>query len=502
MVEFTRNQLESRAKLGPPRLLPAAGLLALLLTTTPGYAQNNYQDIPIGGRTASMGGAATAAGSDSAMPFLNPAGLAALPDSVLALSGQVYTYSRWKVDRFFAPDGYGFPTENPTETFSATRLGQLPSSVMYMKHFGSEGSTLRGVVAMSLITPSSQSISFTGSASVRRPEVNGGLSQTRNIEYTSSDTYIGPSVAVALGDRINAGLSVFYLNATRRFVSQQTAFVYEFGGARTQENSESVTESQSTRSIVPVVGLQIKLIPGLKAGLGVAAPSIRIDGRNDRSVQQTTTGKFGQKQNFTFAGEAYGQRPLRINAGVAYEQAKSFGVAADVSFYTAVDQFYGAKGTQNVVATSSDDVTRNYNERREQIQKAAGVFNVAIGGEFWVTKALALRLGAFTNGAPVKLDAVTPYSLEINRLGLTGGVGIEAGSFETTLGVVYQHGSGKLNTPDFTSRAALDSPDARYVPVNVTEDALMFVVSGVVSTEEAQDTIEKKNKGMMPGGLQ
>lgn len=40
-----------------------------------------------------MGGATTAAGNDSSMPYLNPAGLTGLPADVLAVSASVQAFS-------------------------------------------------------------------------------------------------------------------------------------------------------------------------------------------------------------------------------------------------------------------------------------------------------------------------------------------------------------------------------------------------------------------------
>src|SRR5688572_30586020 len=96
------------------------------------HAQN-YREMPIGGRTATMGGAATAAGNDSAMPYLNPAGLAGVPGDIFAVSATVYSYTRRSVQNLFYPSGthpsFGFELER--ERFATSSVGELPSSVMY-----------------------------------------------------------------------------------------------------------------------------------------------------------------------------------------------------------------------------------------------------------------------------------------------------------------------------------------------------------------------------------
>ena len=51
----------------------------------------NLRDVPLGGRTAAMGGAGVAAGADSATPFLNPAGVAGTPHDIISVSASVYS---------------------------------------------------------------------------------------------------------------------------------------------------------------------------------------------------------------------------------------------------------------------------------------------------------------------------------------------------------------------------------------------------------------------------
>src|SRR5688572_32671872 len=98
-------------------------------------AAQNLRSVPIGGRTATMGGAATAAGNDSAMPYLNPAGLGGVPGDVFALSATVYGYTHRSFDGFFvpqSPDPNGPLGELVVErqSFSTHSVGELPSSIM------------------------------------------------------------------------------------------------------------------------------------------------------------------------------------------------------------------------------------------------------------------------------------------------------------------------------------------------------------------------------------
>ena len=78
-----RVPMTSRAFL-PTRVVRALAALSVFASASGAWAQN-YREMPIGGRTATMGGAGTAAGNDSAMPYLNPAGLAGVPGDIFAV---------------------------------------------------------------------------------------------------------------------------------------------------------------------------------------------------------------------------------------------------------------------------------------------------------------------------------------------------------------------------------------------------------------------------------
>ncbi|HSC87100.1 MAG TPA: hypothetical protein VLC09_07515 [Polyangiaceae bacterium] len=69
-----------------PRYAPLLCALGAALSSGHAHAQANYDAVILGGRTAMMGGAATAKGSDGATVFLNPAGLIRIPGQSFAFS--------------------------------------------------------------------------------------------------------------------------------------------------------------------------------------------------------------------------------------------------------------------------------------------------------------------------------------------------------------------------------------------------------------------------------
>jgi hypothetical protein len=448
-----------------------------------------------------MGGVGTAAGNDSAMPYLNPAGLASLPGDVFGVSAQMYSMSRRKVDRFFSPDGYGdLGVTGESQEFRSSQVLSVPTSVMYMKHLSKPEDSLRHVLAVSLVVPTQQAFSLTGSAQVDVPSLNGSINQTKNIDYTNYDYYFGPSYALAIGDSVRLGVTAYTLYSLSARTSSDTFVKYVFNGARLEESVATRSETRKVFSIVPVLGAQFSLMESLKLGLGVAIPSIRVGGEQSVIEQVNLQGNGALKRNTAFEGEGYAQRPLRINAGVAYEKAKSFSVGADVHYYFSTKKYDGFDGITHQIATATDNVTRDFNVASKREHESRAVIDLSLGGEVWLFEMLALRGGFFTNRAPRELDKSREglNDIRIDRVGGSLGVGLLTGSFETTFGVVYQHGSGQVNILDSTSSAAAAEGGRRVTAVDIKEDAVMFVMSGVVTSDQAKKTISDKTNGLGP----
>lgn len=464
------------------------------------HAQSNYRDVPLGGRTATMGGVGTASGNDSAMPYLNPAGVSAVPGDVFALSAQVYAWSQRKVDTFFAPAGYGdLSVSNPSDSFTSTKILSLPSSIMYLKHLSAPDAKLRHVVAMSLVSPNQQTFTMSGNSNVLVPSVNGGITQTKNIEYNSSDLYTGPTYSLAIGDRLNAGITGYVLYGSNARTTTETFFQYVFNGARTTESVQTTSLNRQTVSLVPIIGLQGKIFDGLRAGLAVAIPSIPLFGKQTIQQQYSIQSAGSTKQITTLDSKGFDNRPTRINAGVSYERKQFFAIGADAHLYLPRKKATGWEGTSKIVQSQTDSVTREYFKDSNTSHDANTVIDISVGGEFWPLSWLAVRGGFFTNNAPFKKGTSLNdmNNIEMDRLGGTLGLGFLAGSFETTVGAVFQHGSGKINILDITSDAQ-KSALGRAVGVDISENAIMFVLSAVVTSEEAKAKMSKQLDGVGP----
>lgn len=483
----------------------AAGAWAALALSSAQASAQNYRGTPIGGRTATMGGAATAAGNDSAMPYLNPAGLAGVPGDIFAVSASVYGHTSTAYKRFFFPRGsnpvFG-PITTTSESFESTTTFELPSSVMYYKQIGRPDAAWGHRLGVALVIPTVTRTSFVANFEGRHPDVNG----RRLIAYTSSaegaDYWLGPSYAAGYKDRLRFGVSAFLVYRQTLFtLSQQERFSL-FGGAGDLSSIKTVGASARAFGAAVVAGAQARVVDKLWAGLGVSLPSVPLSGRYVSNDSSTLNGN-GTSVDVAVTREAnYEFRtPLRLNGGVAWDDRKRFSLALDAHYYLPLDRAERIEGVERLRTAIGGDLPRAAANELAGDGRAEGVFNISVGAEAVVTEWLSLRAGFFTDRAWTPKIGASPGDLgraRVNRFGLTGGLGTTFGSFDTTAGLVFLRGTGDYGASD--SRSA--TPSLNPVASPMTENTILFVLSGAVTTEEAKRTIEQAVPFKLPkGGL-
>jgi hypothetical protein len=455
-----------------------------------------------------MGGAGTAAGNDSAMPYLNPAGMAGLPRDVFAVSASVYGWSRRSIPKLQHPRGFVSAWGDATtiyENSEAKGIFELPSAVMYFHPIGDNTAEGRHLIGASLIVPNSSKTDLVGSYGVKFPSSNVSASEQLAVSQRRTEYYTGPTYALAIGDSVRLGLSAFFVY-TQVFRVNQIKFDHALGGGAYPSSigSESSTASNSL-DFVPVFGAQVQFVEHFWGGLGVAAPSFHLQGNTAGSYYDSNTlflptgAASADSMTTSTTGQYTDNKPLRLNAGVAYENRKGFSVALDGTIFIERSPGQVRKGTRQVTHSQTGQLTRQYAEDFEEENDVVQGVNVAAGAEYAFTPVLAVRVGGFTDAPSTKaFDAAEfrrAYTYREDRWGATLGLGLTFGSFDSTIGMVYTHGSGKFLTVDYASDASLQGMaagdlSAPLVPVPTSYDSLLFVWSGAVSTEEAKATIQ------------
>lgn len=457
-----------------------------------------------------MGGAAIAAGNDSAMPYLNPAGLAGVPGDVFAISASVHAYSSRSIPNPFAPNGFA-SVFGPTQGFSSTTESsggfELPTSVAYFKHLG-DPETVHHVVGVALIIPSAQRFGFVGHASARFPSGGGSYSESLSISRSDTHTYVGPSYALGLGRRLRFGASALVLYRQQSLDFNDTFAIDQIGLLGRGTNSSS--SNAQTLSLVGVVGVQANVVANLWLGAGVVLPGLPITGRLDgNSTTEQVVADPGSSQvldqNTATVAKAETRTPLRIGVGAAWDDRDHFSGAADLHVFLAQPDAFAYHGSSTISASETGARSRLYVEHSDGASRTIQAIGVSVGGEAKLTTLFALRAGVFTDSAisePIldPPDRADVYRARYDRLGASLGVGLQLGSFDSTLGAVYEHGSGYIALGDATSDQAFAASVFQTVRGTTSEDTVMLVISGAVTTEEAKRTIEQNMpaKGVLP----
>lgn len=469
--------------------------VGLAAASTAAHAQS-YRDVPLGGRTATMGGAATAAGNDSAMPYLNPAGMAGVPGDVFGLSATVYGVTRRTLRGVFFPGGFDTSAygryEPGRESFATNDTFELPSSAMYFRHLSADGAPVRHKLGVSLVIPTAERMSYSGNTTGAFPDVAGRLSLSQAVSRSMTDYWLGPSYAVAVGDRLRVGVSLFAIYRTEFATQSQDNAIQLFSGSGIVTGASTLTREDRGWGAALVVGAQAEIARNVWVGFGAATPSLPIDGSSvgsasGRVFADSTTTHIGT----TRAAEYSFRTPLRLNAGAAYEDRRRLTIAADVQYYAPVTQAERSRGAGRVETSFPGDIARSVVVPIDDQRGTTAVIAASVGGEVCVTDAVALRVGVFTDQSPRKAlgsAAIDLWQTRANRRGLSAGVGVRLGSFDTTLGGQYVRGEGTYGAQNFLGKGA--SFDQPTVPRSYREDTVMLLLSGAVTRDEARRQIE------------
>ncbi len=413
------------------------------------------QIIPLGERTAQMGGAAIAAGHDSAMPYLNPAGLAAVPDSLVSLSASIYGINRFRLDPFFlnSYDTEAIVTENRQ---SGSSVLQVPSSIMYVFNLGERGSR-RHKLALSLSIPYAGRYTIQGSYRATLPAIIGADSDDRGFTATTTEYNAGASYATALSDRLRLGVTVFARYHEETLASVSTRNYYGSNGALQLNEARSSVGSTKALSAWARLGAQAQIIEHGWVGVSLATPSVLHSGSVEvtESVRSDILGTASSRE-VAISGNVTRRSPLRVGAGLAYEVPGSFSVALDGTYTAALDEASTADLRARINQRAEGEIVRGAVRAATSTASTNAVFDVALGGELWLSPTLAWRAGMFTAFSPIELDVDNDgeYTATGDIFGFSTGIGLMLGLVETSLGLSYQYSAARILVPDSRTDAA------------------------------------------------
>ncbi len=428
----------------------AAVAKALVLLLWPGSAlADGLGGVPLGARTAAMGGAGVAAGRDSAMPLLNPAGLALVPRTTFQVSASLYHVQLVDRPRFNGEPQtesarYGRLTLDRPDVRSL-QFSAFPSGLAYVLH---DAEYLGPVVlGASLTVPRNierqvvMDVQASGSG-VRIADSSTSIVQERQ--------YVGGLSAALPLDRLRLGASVLFAYSSSLVTLDDSALaLHEDGTFQRVDFSERLRATSYDLGVV--LGAQLSVRTDLDVGLAVRVPSVHLGSDGSRAAEYTVA-DGQQTPDGPLAGVAAVSQqsdleltlglPFRAVLGAEYRGA-GWAVAADMELVWPRAGERESRILHTQGSAIAELPTAIPERDRERLRP---VVNAAIGFEHRVGESSLLRVGAFTDLSaedpdPAKLSSM--MSVPIDRFGLSAGWGTQLGPVDTTIGVRIAGGTGR-----------------------------------------------------------
>ncbi len=443
----------------PRRPVPSALVVAALLLAPLVAIAGNGFNFPAGSRAAAMSGAYSALADDPATAWWNPAGLGWAERSSLDLSASAYHIQFLQIPEFIRttmPDGPN------SSGLSASPFQVVASSASYVWKIGGwkkevpdagdaktppaedlaapANAVLQHSVALSVFIPASQK--FSQSAVFDGTGLNGPYHQRFSLAFQEITYCIGPSWGMRINDKVSVGASLFgvYRTGDGRLTLAVNADVPQDDGSSVPNFYTINTDLASTELGFAVqLGVQVHPISGLRLGLAVRLPTLRVWGKTSGSNLETSSVPSFVDQSVREASSVAFNQPFSMTLGVAWQQPGKFAIAIDADYTTP----WHSGGTN----------TRGY-------------FNGRLGVEVFLAPRWILGFGGFTDVAPnpplgdppALLDSRMDYfggTLGVTYLSpyvVVGSSNTDRITFATTLGLKYAYGFGKIAGMDVDYR--------------------------------------------------
>lgn len=436
----------------------------------------SYQSYLLGLRTAGMGGAATAFGNDSAMPWVNPAGIARVENDTFALSANAYAVEQWNGSAFLSVDS------GEERGLSGREISMFPSSFAYILRMDEKGDH---VLALSVLVPYQSNRDMDSMLPVDRPAAVGRLSYSENFGLTQYE--FGPSYGMRLGI-VTLGVSAFFRYLPIKGKQAMSTSGYSTGG-EFSFYPEVRTFEATCFSLDLVAGVQVgPVLGGFYAGLALHSPSIYLLGSFDYTSRRYSGSTYQEEieiRHSTIKEDKYEIRtPLWFSLGLGYEQPETFSVSVDVAYYLPVSAYTNVSGVEEVLNMTTDPDGPSVFEGAdvEFMGKQRGVFNFSLGAEVFLARRWILRGGFFTDFAAASSLPENPTRAHLgrsvmDRFGGSLGLSYRGDRGEFQLASVYMRGSGD------TVKMWMEMEDdgrveSHYVVGGLVSNTYMLVFSG------------------------
>lgn len=462
------------------RLLASLTLaLAFWLGAGAARAQANYDGVKLGGRTAIMGGAAVARGSDGATAFVNPARITLIPGESFSFSTFALEAGGRKIGDQLDPDGtLGVPTEVP----STLNARILPNTFCLFldgppkDHYSGRSRHKYGVCGADT---ESEELLVTQNGQGQNLGTIAAVSEQTRMKWARS------SLAAAWGFEIERGLSIGVTARIENSRLEDTTMVTAMSGNATASSSETLNraiQASSWDSFV-VVGLSYQVVPFMTLGASLSTPSQHILGfysASETFIPGGSTSTLVQDD-----GDFRYNLPTNLRLGLAFTWPRlSFEVNG--SFYGGASDLASAVfDRSSLLSTDAGAARRDARAAINEIGKP--VTNVLAGAELFVDSDFSVLFGVQTDftGLVSRTDARAANTLfrqakDAVHFSVGAATYGSAGSLLLGLRAFVASGDVLLGNP------SSGRPELKALPQS--EWGLSLVVSGQISFESVRDT--------------
>ncbi len=359
----------------------------------------NKRNLLPGGRAAAMGGAYTAISDDASGAWYNPAGLGFTKGSDVSMSANAYTKSKRTVVGAVGNEDVSESSSSIYPAFAGGTTGFGPFRVGYA-YFTSDREH------------SSESFTY----QVEESETHSDFSYTRRLLSTGELMHAGVGIGVALSPRFSIGVSEFYYRRSRQ-VSLVESSVYSTGATA----DSNVQQNTLNEGGVTVLGTAMRFSK-VAFGLSVKLPKSLADNTTIDTNQVSYTAGVPERISTTTKTHAYDEPAANeYSFGMFVTPVPGIGFSYDIQHLEGKTSKYLEAGGVTTVATT----------------------NWSLGAEF-EAGSVVVRTGYFTNNAMVSKpsEGVLDQPAAINFRGWTNGISVKTKSFESTVGIVRQIGTG------------------------------------------------------------
>ena len=418
------------------------GLAALLIAASNARADDtHYRGLPIGAHAIGLGGAFVGVADDASAAYFNPAGLSLAATYGLAGGLSINAWERLELRQAFDhPDANATATTKKGRTvplFIGAALKFGPKNALDQKKFA---------LGLSVVEP----IFGTTGTFFAFKEDPLALTDTYRVNGDDRGTWYGLSFASQLNPKQSFGASLYL--SVRKLNHSETGIALtggtplpgdagEFVGTNTATSNQSL--SFKAFHFVMRFGWLYRIKPQLQLGVMLQTPGIplqqKVNTLSQGFVNEVGDGSMPVVTSAYFSdGEVNANLPIpgEIEAGLEYWPAEKVMLAFDASIHTPVGSGPRVKtGTTNPNGGLyfDDDTARRF------------IGNVAVGGDFFISKKVSIETGFFTDlssAMNIPENPIRYQNAQINRFGGTLSVGINVAGVSLSVGSTFLYGKG------------------------------------------------------------